>query len=281
MKKNQLATLWVIACCLLFSCHKPDFPGATKGCQLIRSEGHNLSYDSRYIYTFSYNNKRLMDTLKWGPGFLPEPPLVIDIQYNAQSQPVLMKSVLSTTKMIYQNGRIIRIDELGTDNLYHVRITFKYDIYGRVIESSSVTLGTTRYEYKDASRNFSRRIGVDANQPDGWGLMEEYKYDHKVNPRATWPNLALNPLSMEIYEDMPSSFEPITDNNCIYQASIGRVYGVPFTYQELFHSYEYDNVYPVIDHVRKVNHSTADPDRVTLSEIKYTYDCAPKGAHGF
>lgn len=86
---------------------------------------------------------------------------------------------------------------------------------------------------------------------------------------------------MEIYADVPTSFEPITDNNCIYQASIGKVYGVPFTYQELFHSYEYDNVYPVIDHVRKVNHNKGLSDRVALSETKYTYDCAPKGAYGF
>jgi hypothetical protein len=274
MKKNQLVTLWVITCCLLFSCHKPDFPGAIKGCQLIKIESRIPAIGNGYTYLCTYNNQRLLDTLKWGPDFLPFKPMVLDIQYNAQSLPVMMKDAFTNSKLIYQNGRIIRIDQLGTDNLYHVKYTFSSDAHGRIIERIS-SEDTVRWEYPQGnSRNFIRRIYKQVGKSYEWGLLDEYLYDHKVNPRATWPNMLLNPFSFEIYEFVSSSFEPIPENNWTYQKSIGRNGdGSVFNYQELFHSYEYDNVYPVLDHIRQVQHTPLNGDRETLSEIRYTYEC--------
>lgn len=267
MKKNQLYVLWVITGCLLFSCHKPDFPGATKGCQLIKVQGHSLSGSGGTVYEYSYNSKRLMDTLKFGSEGFP-PLVVMPVEYNAQSQPV---SILGY-KLIYQNGRVIRIDQLGMNNLYQTLYTYTYDVYGRVLKRTS-SIDTLLWEYQGSSRNFVRRFSLDARQPDGWGLMEEYQYDHTVNPRANWLNLPLNPIAFDIYEGYGTSFDPIPDNNCTYRAYTGRVSGIPFRYQEVFHSYEYDNVYPVLDHIRQVQHQQGIPDRESLYEISYTYAC--------
>jgi hypothetical protein len=86
--------------------------------------------------------------------------------------------------------------------------------------------------------------------------------------------MLLSPFSFEIFEFNSTSFEPIPENNWTYQKSIGsNANGSLFNYQELFHSYQYDNVYLVLDNIRQVQHSTGGFDHETLSEIKYTYEC--------
>jgi hypothetical protein len=148
-----------------------------------------------------------------------------------------------------------------------------------------------RYEYEGRSRNPKRKLffippsGSSANKGlDGtlgqlgtqelvMNIFYEYQYDNKINPQATLGH----PLGVFVFgQELPpiDLFEPISENNIVYQRFMGRTGETFFNYVEYFVTYEYDNLYPVKEAHRKLTHFTSGmPDWVLLANATYTYEC--------
>ena len=210
-----------------------------------------------------------------GSTFSPATSLRIGIEYNNQNRPVSV-GINNTNyyKYVYQQGRIIRIDELGMDNQYHPYITFVYDSRGRIIERSG-GLESLRWEYIGASNNFKRRLTFNGGDFTNPSLIYEYTYDNKVNPWSTWPNTILNPFFQPL-NDIYQVFEPIPESNILYEGVTGKLAdGSPFKYREIFYTYTYDDVYPVSRTARHLFHdSFTGQTRETRGAGHYSYECA-------
>ncbi len=221
-----------------------------------------------------------MDSFTIGATFTPVVSLRLGIGYNNQHRPVTVSiNNVNHYKYIYQQGRIIRIDELGPDNQYHPWMNFVYDSRGRIIERTGGQ-EALRWEYIGNTNNFKRRIVFDPNNSSFPGIIYDYVYDNKVNPFTTWPNSILNPFFIP-NDDIFQVFEPIPDNNVTYQGVTGKLPdGAPFKFRETFYTYTYDDAYPVKRTTRFLTH---DPNTGQTNETKgsgyYTYDCAGDDAH--
>lgn len=280
MRSITYVLLLAVACLLVNACRKPDFPPHSKVCQLIRLETGYTESDYSRIFTYGYNNQHLMDSVTGRPNFSPNLALSLHFDYNAQSLPVLATDYLYgiNSKFIYQNGQIVRIEQPGIDHLYHLKYTYAYDFYGRIIRRISDT-DTLWWEYKGTSRNFSKRLQHYIGAPANSLTFIEYKYDNKLNPMQTWPNLPLNPFSYELWEFESHEYEPIPENNPIYQGFTGdNGDGIPFVYMEVFYTYEYDDIYPLKANIRQVQHAST-PEWITLIKTTYTYDCKNNNGH--
>jgi hypothetical protein len=273
MRSITHVLLLVGACLLVNSCSKNDLPHK-KLCQLTGMESFYTQRDYGRIFTYGYNNKHLLDSVTGRPSFNPQLALRIGIDYNAQSLPVFLRDYTSGfKKIIYQNGRIIRIDQETGANLYTPKYTYMYDFYGRVFKRISAN-DTLLWEYKGASRNFSKRIQLKVGAPPNSVAISEYRYDNELNPLAAWPNFPLNPFMYDLWDFEIHEYEPVPENNLVYQSFIARNSdGSLFTYQEIFYTYEYDDIYPVKAHIRQVQHSGTSPDQETGILNTYTYDC--------
>lgn len=253
------------------SCHKPDWP--RKKCQISIFIDSSETFGQKYHYM--YNDKRLMDSMTIGSTFSPATSLRIGIEHNNQNRPVSVGiNNINYYKYVYQQGRIIRIDELGMDNQYHPFINFVYDSRGRIIERSG-GLESLRWEYIGASNNFKRRLTFNGGDFTNPSLIYEYTYDNKVNPWSTWPNTILNPFFQPL-NDIYQVFEPIPENNILYEGVTGKLAdGSPFKYREIFYTYTYDEVYPVS---RTARHLFHDPLSGQTQETRgaghYSYECA-------
>ncbi len=75
-------------------------------------------------------------------------PVNVKVNYNNQGNPVGTRTNGNQVhKLIYQNGRVVRVDLLGADNLFHPKYTFLYDTQGRIIErQGQFRLGVLRWE---------------------------------------------------------------------------------------------------------------------------------------
>ncbi len=139
MKKITIALLLAAWCCyIITSCHKPDVP-RKKHCQIKIIEGvYNNSpfLTTGFITNHVYTNKRLLDSITFMPNFTAVSPVNVKIIYNNKGIPVEIRDNANNVyKLIYQNGRVARIDKLGTDNLFHTAFTLLYDSLGRIIEA--------------------------------------------------------------------------------------------------------------------------------------------------
>lgn len=215
-----------------------------------------------------------MDSFTLGSTFSPAIFLRIGLDYNNQRRPILaIINNLNYYRYIYEQGRVVRIEEGGPDGQYHPWMNFVYDSRGRIIERTGA-IEALRWEYIGNTNNFKRRIVFDPNNPSAPGLVYEYTYDNKVNPFTTWPNMTLHPF-FQPNDDIYQVFEPIPDNNITYQGVTGLSDGSPFTFRETFYTYTYDQEYPVHRSVRYLDHVPfPGQTQETKGSGHYTYQCA-------
>ena len=282
MKKIAIALLMVAGSCYIFSaCQKPDVP-RKKHCQIRHIEGiyHNGPViTTSFITDYTYTNKRLLDSVNFMPNFSGGSPLNMKISYNNKGMPVEIRDNQNNVyKLIYQNGRVTRVDKLGTDNLFDTAFTLIYDSLGRIIEQSSGPFSATRWEYQANSRNYIRKLILfDLSSLPGLELYLkfEYQYDEKVNPMTTWPNTSLIPFYFELVENRTYRLEPIPENNWVYQAVFAPLRGFPLLFREYFYTYQYDDVFPVKNDFTTRSYTLDGvPGVITNGTTTFAYDCA-------
>jgi len=107
MKKCTIILLLATVCsCILLSCHKIK-PPHKKTCQIKTIRYNYLG--NQTTLTYSYDNKRLLTSIM-GNG------ATINITYNNMGKPITGNSFQNVPyKLIYENGRVVRIDYLGAD----------------------------------------------------------------------------------------------------------------------------------------------------------------------
>jgi len=283
MKKITIALLVVAGFCYIISaCQKPDVP-RKKHCQIRHIEGiyHNSPVTTTsFITDYTYTNKRLLDSVNFMPNVSGVSPVNVKISYNNKGIPVEIRDNANNVfKLIYQNGRVTRIDKLGTDNQFDTAFTLLYDSLGRIIEvASSAPISATRFEYQGNSKNYIRKLILfDLSTLPGLELFLkfEYQYDDKVNPMTTWPNTTLVPFYFELVENRNHQFEPIPQNNWVYQAVFAPLRGFPLLFREYFYTYQYDDVFPVkYDFTTKSYNPNGGVIATTNGTTTFAYDCA-------
>jgi hypothetical protein len=287
MKKVFIALLAAVCCYVIVSCHKPDLPGK-KRCQIKTIEDlYNPSpvtttgAITNYAYT---RGKRLLDSIRMTPVSPTGTPVNVAISYNHQGKPIgttdnIMGS--RTHKLIYESGRLTRIEMLGADNMFHPKYTFIYDSLGRIIERQQGTTSALRFEYADASRNYIRKLNMQVLRPGPFPVLEifmkhEYTYDDKVNPMTTWPNTTVVPFYFEVVQNSNREFEPIPENNWTYQNVTANFRGSQQLAFEYFYTYQYDDVFPVKYDLRLLTYNPfigPGPISTTTGTTRFIYDC--------
>ena len=287
MKKITIALLLAAGCCyIIAACHKLDIP-RKKHCQIRHIEGtttNNPFITRSYITDYAYNNKRLLDSVTFMPNFAAVTPVNVKISYNKKGIPVEIRyNANDIYKLIYQNGRVLRVDKLGTDNLFHAAFMILYDSLGRIIEQSNGPSSATRWEYEGNSRNYIRKLILfDFSTQPGLELFMrfDYQYDDKVNPMATWPNITLIPFYFELVENSTHRLEPIPENNWVHQRVFAPLRGFPLLFREYFYTYQYDDEFPVKFDFISVNHSPSGAALdTTRGTTTFLYDCADNRAN--
>jgi hypothetical protein len=293
MKRITIALLLAAGCCyLMTACHKPDFPGK-KFCQIKTIEdiyNPNPFTTTGRISNYAYTHRRLLDSITVRDAFIAETPVAIKVNYNHQGKPVTtVDNNNNKHKLIYENGLVVRVDILGADNQYQPKYIFLYDSLGRVIERQNGPRSALRFEYAGTSRNYIRKLQMEVLRPGPFPMFEilrkyEYQYDNKVHPWSTWPNTTLVPFYHEVVSDnsgwpLTHEFEPIPENNWVYQNVTQNFRGAQLLYREFFYTYEYDDVYPVKYELRTVAHNPfGTPPITTFGTTRFTWDC--KGGGG-
>lgn len=272
MKKVTISLLFATVCSsIILSCHKIGHPGK-KTCQIRNIQFNHENNQSQL--TYMYNHKRQLTSIAREPD-----PAAINITYNNQGKPITGNNFQNVPfKYIYENERVVRIDYLGADNLYHPRYTYVYDSLGRVAERIAENGATLRWEYEGTSPNYIRMLDLQFLRP-GRPLelfaMHTYEYDDKTNPWSAWPNLTLNPFHVEVLGGGGFEHIPIQQNNVTVYTLYFPLRGLPLKSDEVFITYQYDGDYPatagflrlvynpfiggVVDSTRGVNY--------------YNYDC--------
>ena len=288
--KKQLLLLLVTISVIGFSCKKIDFPLPKKLCQIkqvVRNGGPTVSG----TFDYEYNNERLLSKLTLTFG-LQE---ILTFEYDNQDRPVIFhKGNFGTDYLIYQNNLLIRVDRFENNGQLLDQVFLAYDNRKRLIERKGNVMGfvLTRYEYEGHSKNPKRKLlfrqpvaaavskGLDkgVNQSDEQELqlqiIYEYKYDNKINPQATLIGQPLSPYYFG-QEFTIDQYEPIPENNIVYQKFLGLSGGTSFNYMEYFITYEYDNHYPVKENHKKVFHNPIPgvPPQEIFATATYVYEC--------
>jgi hypothetical protein len=256
---------------MTISCHKPDFPH-NKLCQLTMLIDSTNIYGREYRYL--YNQHRLLDSLVARATFNPIPAVTLKMGYDNQKRPLTFRDNYNNMhKYVYQAGRIIRVDGLGTDNQYHTLYTYTYDNRGRVVSRISGS-EVLRWEYDGPSNNFKRRLSFPPSDLTTPTLIYEYTYDNKLNPWNTWPNTTLFPFYFPLLEINTVQYEPITQNNVVRETVKGNVGdGTYFMFRESIFAYQYDDIYPVKRTARYLSYFVAGGSQETPGVSHYYYDC--------
>lgn len=280
MKSITIALLWVAGCSyLIISCHKPDVP-CKKLCQIKSIEdtySPNPFSTTGYITQYAYTSNRLLDSLTGRPTAGSIAPVNMKITYNNQGKPVVIRDNQHRTyKLIYQSGRVVRIDQLGADNLYHPQYTFIYDTQGRIIERQQGS-SALRWEYEGTSVNPTRKLDMQLlrpGEPMEVFMAYEYEYDDKVNPMTTWPNTKLVPFYLDIVSQIGHQFEPIPQNNWTRQHVLVPLRGILLPFREYLYTYQYDDVYPVkYDLLLLTRNPFIAVVDTTRGTTRFTYNC--------
>jgi hypothetical protein len=273
MKKITIALLLATACsCIILSCHKIGNPHK-KTCQIS-----TIQYNYRgnqTMLTYSYDAKRMLTSIAGnGP--------IINITYNNMGRPVTGNNIQNVPyKLIYENGRVVRIDYLGADNLYHLKYTYVYDSLGRIRERISDDLSDFNlgFEYEGTSPNYKRLVQL-LRRPQGFPPVERwavhtYEYDDKINPWSTWQNTTLNPFYFDLVTGTNWEYIPIPKNNVIHYTIDHSFRGAPLRSDEFFYTYQYDGEYPVTQDFLRLVTNPFIPGLVdsTRGVNYYTYDC--------
>jgi YD repeat-containing protein len=273
MKKVTIALLLAtVFSCVQISCNKVPFPHK-KTCQI-----KSIQYNYRGNHTeldYSYNNKRLLTSIAGVRN-------ITTVTYDNQGRYAGGTNFNNTNyKLIYENGRVTRIDYLGTDNLYHTQFTFVYDSLSRIIERVSADGSTLIWQYEGTSPNFTRMFELylmRAGEPPELFAMHTYEYDDKTNPWSTWPGISLNPYYFELIRGHTWQYMPIPKNNFTKYTLYYTLRGIPLKSDEFFYTYQYDNEYPVQqDFIRVVHNPFTGSEDSTRGVNYYTYECVGGG----
>jgi hypothetical protein len=277
MKKISIALLFVSICCYFnLSCHKHPIP-REKTCQVKTIQYNYLDRQTQLAY--SYNNKRLLTSIAGQSSVNPPVPANTAIAYNNQGIPTGGTNFNNTNyKLIYENGRVARIDYLGADNLYHPQFSFVYDSLGRVTQRTEPNGATLRWEYADASPNFTRMLELyhlRPGMPVELFALHTYEYDDKTNPWTGFQNTSLNPYYFDIIRGGIWEHMPIPRNNITHYTLFFTLRGLPLKSDEFFYSYQYDEEYPVTQDVLRLVFNPFLPGRAdsTRGVNYYTYEC--------
>lgn len=277
MKKFTIVCL-LAAASIISACHKPDLP-CKKYCQIKSIEDiyhPNPFTTADRVTRYTYNRQRLLDSLTVRPITGSEAPLKVRITYNNQGKPVGLVGPNGTYKLIYQNGRVIRVDQLGTNGQYQSLYTFVYDTQGRIIERQAVS-SALRFEYEGTSKNFKRRLDMQflrPGEPMEIFMAYEYDYDDKVNPMLTWPNTTLLPFYFDIVAGSGRQFEPIPENNWTRQNVTANFRGAQLQFREYLYTYQYDDVYPIkYDLLLLTSNPFISIVDTTRGTTRFFYDC--------
>ncbi|MGN6418334.1 MAG: hypothetical protein ACTHMC_12630 [Pseudobacter sp.] len=282
MKKITIVCL--LAAGIFSACHKHDYPGKKK-CQITRIEDvyhPNPNTTNDRVTQYSYNQQRLLDSLSVKPITGAQPPLSVRITYNNQQKAEGLLGPTGTYKLIYQNGRVTSVEQLGFDGTYQLLCTFVYDAQGRITERTAAN-SALRYEYSDNTKNYTRGLDLQITRPGGpleTFMAYEYAYDNKVNPMLTWPNTTLLPFYFDIVAGSGRQFEPIPDNNWTRQNVRSNFRGALLQFREYLYTYQYDDVYPVkYDLLLLTSNPFTSIVDTTRGTTRYYYECDRKNGH--
>ncbi len=277
MKKITIVCL-LAAASIISACHKPDLP-CKKYCQIKSIEDiyhPNPFTTTDRVTRYAYNRQRLLDSLTVRAITGSEAPLSVRVTYSNQGKPVGLVGPGGTYKLIYQNGRVIRVDQLGTNGQYQSLYTFVYDTQGRIIERQAAS-SALRFEYEGTSKNFKRRLDMQflrPGEPMEIFMAYEYNYDDKVNPMLTWPNTTLLPFYFDIVAGSGRQFEPIPENNWTRQNVTANFRGAQLPFREYLYTYQYDDVYPVkYDLLLLTRNPFISIVDTTRGTTRFIYDC--------
>lgn len=277
MKKITIVCL-LAAASIISACHKPDLP-CKKYCQIKSIEDiyhPNPFTTTDRVTRYAYNRQRLLDSLTVRAITGSEAPLNVKVTYNNQGKPVGLVGPNGTYKLIYQNGRVIRVDQLGTNGQYQSLYTFVYDTQGRIIERQAAS-DALRFEYEGTSKNFKRKLDMQflrPGEPMEIFMAYEYNYDDKVNPMLTWPNTTLLPFYFDIVAGSGRQFEPIPQNNWTRQNVTANFRGAQLPFREYLYTYQYDDVYPIkYDLLLLTRNPFISIVDTTRGTTRFIYDC--------
>jgi hypothetical protein len=270
MKKFTFALLLATACCCInLSCHKIH-PPRNKTCQI--STIRYTYRGNQTMLTYSYDSKRLLTSVA-GNG------ATINITYNNMGKPVTGNNYQNVPyRLIYENGKVARIDYLGTDNLYHLKYTYVYDSLGRIREriADEASVFDLSFEYEGTSPNFKimNQLVTHPGFVEKWAV-HTYEYDDKINPWSTWQNTTLNPFFFDLITGGNWEYLPIPKNNVIHYTIAHSFRGAPLKSDEFFYTYQYDEDYPVTQDFLRLVFNPFIPGFVdsTRGVNYYTYDC--------
>ena len=254
MKKIILALLLAAPCIFMISSCKKFCIPEKKTCQIKTIQYNYLDKQTTLAYT--YNNKRLLTSIAGNSSVNPPVPAITNIMYNNQGTPVSGTNFNNTPyKLIYASGRVIRIDYLGSDNLYQPQFNFVYDSLGRITERVAADGSTLRWEYAGTSPNFNRMYEfyhLRPERPVELFAMHTYEYDDKTNPWSTWQNTTLNPFYFDLIRGNVWEHMPIPQNNITHYTLYFTLRGLPLKSDEFFYTYQYDQEYPVTQDVLRL-----------------------------
>lgn len=277
MKKITIALLLSAAASYTISSCRKFCPPPEKTCQ-IKTIQYNYG-NKQTSLTYSYNNARLLTSISGNSSLNPVTPAIINITYNNQERPITGNNFQNVPyQLIYQNGRVIRIDSRGADSLFHPRYNYTYDSLGRITERIEPNGNTLRWEYEGASPNFKKMTELYHIRP-GFPVevfaVHTYEYDDKIHPWANWKNTHLNPFFFDIVTNNTSEYHPIPKNNVTHYTRDASFRGALLRSDEFFYTYSYDEAYPVTQNFLRLVTNPFQPGRVdsTRGVNYYTYEC--------
>lgn len=285
MKKITIALLLAATfSCFHLSCHKFPIP-KERVCQVKSIRFTHEGQQTELLY--NYNNKRLLTSIDGDASLDPRGPVTTTISYNNQDIVTGVTNLYGTfQKFVYENGRVVRIDDLQDDNTYLMAYRFVYDELGRVIERVARDSSVLRWTYLDNTRNFNRIYEYYVLRFDrGPELfsMREYVYDDKKNPWTSWQNMPLNPYFFEMVREGVSLYMPIPENNVTNYKLYFTLRGLPLKSDEYQYTYQYDGDYPAQQDFLHIEFNPFLGGAVdsTLGVNYYTYECVGgKGKSG-
>lgn len=273
--KHYSVMLWVAIVISIASCNKNDcIPGKELWqIRTIDRAGGNLTY--------RYNDQRLLTNITKMPwGFGPNFILTSD----AQGRPATLRDSISSTydKMVYQGGKLVRVDTYSGSNVVTGQTFFTYDNKGRIIKKDGAANANywtyVTYEYLGNSQNFTKAnyyntpSNARTTLPTDPSVIMEYTYDNKKNPYTTLLNTKVIPFWVSEYVG-PTFYDPIVPNNVVNQKFYGKTDTGYFKFQEYDWTYTYENDFPVANTFKRTSFNPdGTPGFVSTTSGTYTYD---------
>jgi hypothetical protein len=195
-----------------------------------------------------------------------------------------MRDSISATydKLVYQGGKLVRVDTYNGSNVVTGQTFFTYDNKGRIIKKDGAANAFywtyVTYEYAGNAQNFTKayyyNTPSNAKAPTATdpSVIMEYTYDNKKNPYTTLLNTRVIPCWLSEYVG-PTFYDPIVPNNVVNQKFYGKTDTGYFKFQEYKWTYTYENDFPVTHAFTRTSFNPdGTPGFSTTTPGTYTYD---------